>query len=224
MRRDPIFRVATMAVVALSVLSAARAQLGPNLVVNGSFEDPVVNSPSGWDVFPSIPGWTLSYGPAIEIQRQYNGWSAAHGSQWVELDADTIPPTGTNGSIGIYQDIPTIPGAVYQLSFAFSPRPGYHPNDEPYDGVRVLWGGNHVATITADGRPLSQPNWVYYTYTLVASGTLTRLEFQDAGLYNNTYGAYIDDVRLYLVPEPASLIALATGVVGLVARRRRARA
>jgi hypothetical protein len=220
MHMDPIFRVATMAVVALSVLSAAHAQL--NLVVNGSFEDPALNS--SWDVFPSIPGWTLSYGPAIEIQRQYSGWSAAHGSQWVELDADTIPSTGTNGSIGIYQDISTIPGTVYQLSFAFSPRPGYHPNDEAYDGVRVLWGGNHVATITADGRPLSQPNWVYYTYTLVASGTLTRLEFQDAGLYNNTYGAYIDDVRLQLVPEPASLIALATGVVGLVARRRRARA
>ena len=212
MRRDPIFRVATMAVVALSVLSAAHAQV--NLVVNGSFEDPALTS--SWDVFPSIPGWTLSYGPAIEIQHQYSGWSAAHGSQWVELDS--------TGSSGIYQNIPTTPGAVYQLSFAFSPRPGYHPNDEPYDGVRVLWGGNHVATITADGRPLSQPNWVYYTYTLVASGTLTRLEFQDAGLYNNTYGAYIDDVRLYLVPEPASLIALATGVVGLVARRRRARA
>ena len=220
MRMDPIFRVATMAVVALSVLSAAHAQ--PNLVVNGSFEDPALNSSAA--VFPSIPGWTLSYGPAIEIQRQNYGWSAAHGSQWVELDADTIPPTGTNGSIGIYQNIPTTPGAVYQLSFAFSPRPGNRPDNEPYDGVRVLWGGNHVATITADGRRLSRPNWVYYTYTLVASGTLTRLEFQDAGLYNNTYGAYIDDVRLQLVPEPASLIALATGVVGLVARRRRARA
>ena len=63
MRMDPIFRVATMAVVALSVLSAAHAQL--NLVVNGSFENPALNS--SWDVFPSIPGWTLSYGPAIEI-------------------------------------------------------------------------------------------------------------------------------------------------------------
>ena len=176
MRMDPIFRVATMAVVALSVLSAACAQLGPNLVVNGSFEDPVVTSPIRWDIFPSIPGWTLSYGSGIEIQRQYNGWSAAHGSQWVELDA--------RGSIGIYQNIPTTSGAVYQLSFAFSPRPENRPDNEAYDGVRVLWGGNHVATITADGRSLSQPNWVYYTYTLVASGTLTRLEFQDAGLYN----------------------------------------
>ena len=216
MRMDPIFRVATMAVVALSVLSAARAQLGPNLVVNGSFEVPVVIQ-GAWDYFPSIPGWTLSYGPAIEIQCQYRGWSAAHGRQWVELDS--------NASSGIYQNIPTTPGAVYQLSFAFSPRPRNNPNDtEPYDGVRVLWGGNHVATITADGRPLSQPNWVYYTYTLVASGTLTRLEFQDAGAYSNSFGAFIDDVRLELVPEPASLIALATGVVGLVARRRRARA
>ena len=212
MRMGQLFRVATMAVVALSVLSAAHAQ--PNLVVNGSFEDPALNSSAA--VFPSIPGWTLSYGPAIEIQRQYNGWSAAHGSQWVELDA--------RGSIGIYQNIPTTSGAVYQLSFAFSPRPENRPDNEAYDGVRVLWGGNHVATITADGRSLSQPNWVYYTYTLVASGTLTRLEFQDAGLYSNGYGAFIDDVRLELVPEPASLIALATGVVGLVARRRRARA
>lgn len=197
-----------------------------NLVVNGSFEDtpPLTRRGNGhdWDVFPSIPGWTLSYGPAIEVMGHVpGGWDAADGSQWLELDADTIPPTYQQGQIGIYQDIQTTPGAVYTLSFAFSPRPAPRRDPGEIDGIRVYWGGNLVATLFADGNNLSNTQWTYYTFTVTATASTTRLEFQDASQYNNTYGALLDDVSVQLVPEPATLVALGTGLAGLLIRRRR---
>lgn len=64
----------------------------PDLVVNGSFEQPVVNinNPWGrWDLFlpQAVPGWSLSAGTYIELQNNDPG--APHdGSQLLELDSD----------------------------------------------------------------------------------------------------------------------------------------
>jgi len=134
-------------------------------------------------------------------------WTAAEGLQWAELDA--------NNSYGIYQDIPTTPNTVYTLKFAFATR---GDSTEQYDGVRILWNGNLVDTIIRADRSGASTNWIYYTYTVIATGTLSRLEFQDAGAVSNSFGGFLDDVSL--VPEPASLVALAAGVIGLAARRR----
>ena len=73
---------AAAACLALSLAPAAHAA-GPNLVVNGSFEDSVI--PTGtWVIQPSIKGWTGA--PDIELQRQLEGNLAQDGQQLVELD------------------------------------------------------------------------------------------------------------------------------------------
>ncbi|MDE5100051.1 MAG: DUF642 domain-containing protein, partial [Trichodesmium sp. St16_bin4-tuft] len=87
------------------------ATKGKNLVVNGSFEKPVVNFLG----YPkSVSGWKLGAGSAIEIQTGIVG-AAKDGKQLVELDGLEVSR--------IFQDIPTKPGQTYKLTFAFSPRP-----------------------------------------------------------------------------------------------------
>jgi len=59
------------------------------------------------------------------------------------------------------------------------------------------------------------------TTTAIFGATRIRV---GSGLTNGGFGAYYDDIKFEVVPEPASLLALATGLVGLTGfaiRRRR---
>lgn len=213
-----------LVLVALSLMAAiafgtSSASAG-NIVINGSFEDPIVTNGAKWDIFtPGIPGWTLSRGPSIELHRGVNGWLPAEGRQYVELDSDIDGPGGPmhgdDASSAIYQDLSTLPGVWYDLEFAFSPRPGVSDN-----ALEVWWGGSLIDTITASGAGLSNTQWTYHTYQVQASGATTRLEFGDAGA-SNSLGTFLDDVRV--VPEPGSIALLAVaGVIAVSRRRRRA--
>lgn len=159
------------ALVACSVLPSG------DIVTNGSFESPNVSSGMWWQG-TSIPGWRAAHG-RIEIHDHWAGTSPAHGSQHVELDADV--------SSGIYQDLTTIPGATYRLRFAFAGRPGTSASQNV---LGVVWGGQPVATLTT-----GSPTWVYYNYTVVASGATTRLQFNDLGI-SNAQGTLLDHVTL----------------------------
>src|SRR3954471_12240933 len=113
----------TLALAGLCNLNTASA----GLVVNGSFEaDPV--PPGSFTYFPAITGWTLASGPAIEIQNHVAGSPFDRG-QFVELDS--------SANSGMYQDIATVAGQHYLLSFAYSPRPGIA---ESSNGLDIQWG------------------------------------------------------------------------------------
>jgi len=117
-------------VILVGVLSVCAAN-ADNLVVNGGFENPYVTASQQWDIFNEISGWQLARGQQIEIQRGVNGWLPVEGKQWIELDSDFDGPAGTlNGepaSSAIFQDLETVPGSEYEVTFAFSPRPGRRP-------------------------------------------------------------------------------------------------
>ncbi len=159
------------ALVSCSVLPSG------DIVTNGSFESPNVSNGSS-SLYSSISGWQAAYGQ-IQIHDHSSGMSPAHGNQHAELDA-------TNSS-GIYQDLTTVPGATYQLRFAFAARPGTNASQNV---LGVVWGGQPVATLTT-----GSTTWVTYTYTLVASGTTTRLQFNDLGI-SNGQGTLLDHVRV----------------------------
>ncbi len=154
------------------------------LVVNGSFEQPVVPM-AGLGVFESLPGWTQFSGfTGIEVQRFVAG-SPYHGEQFVELDS--FAPTG------ILQEVRTQPGQTYTLRFAYSPRPGTGPGDNV---LRVTWGGQEVAVLTADGSAISDTTWTVHTLTVTGGpGVTTTLAFEDLGV-SNTYGTYVDAVSV----------------------------
>jgi hypothetical protein len=161
----------------------------PPSVVNGSFEQPSVPA-GGWGNFSSIPGWSLSFGPSIEVLNNVTeyGLTAADGAQLVELDSES--PSG------IYQDLPTVSGARYTLIFTFGARPGSGPDENALD---VWWDGSLLATLRLDGIDQSSPVWNDYSYVVTATGSTTRLEFRDVGM-PSTQGTLLDNVRMASAP------------------------
>ncbi|MDY6784121.1 MAG: DUF642 domain-containing protein [Cyanobacteriota bacterium] len=152
-----------------------------NLIVNGSFETPVVDL-LGFE--PSIEGWTVSEGDAIEIDSQIVS-SPSEGAQFVELDGNQVSK--------IEQDIPTQAGKTYKLSFAFSPRPGTADNK-----LNVRWGDKVVAQLDESGETLTAPDWKVYSYEVKADGSTTRLSFDDLNEASDGFGTFLDAASVKL--------------------------
>ena len=159
------------------------------LVVNGSFEEPVLTS--GWQYLTSIPGWTTTFGPGIEVQHRCAGTPFA-GDQLVELDS--------SANSGMAQQIPTVPGLTYQLTFAYSPRPGVAGSSTT---VEVLFNDALLASIAEDGLALQDTRWSVFTYSVIANTNESRLEFRAAGT-SDSFGGYLDDVHLTPLTQPAA--------------------
>jgi len=155
------------------------------LMINGGFEQ--ANLPlNSWDVFPTITGWSTAYGAGIEFQNANAG--AAHtGTYKVELDS--------YNSSAMYQDITTIPGLSYTVSFWVSPRPGVSAADNV---LSASWNGGLLETIYS-GVGGSATVWTQYAYTVTATSTVTRLQFADVGI-SNSFGSYLDDVSVVEAP------------------------
>src|SRR5690349_11872026 len=161
---------------------ASTTSAANNLISNGDFEQPAV-SPGSFNYMSTLAGWTVT--GCVEIDYSSPGiLPASSGNQAAELDCD-----GTSrGSIA--QDIPTQAGRNYVLRFAFGPRAGDGPTENI---LQVEWAGAPLVTLTADGTTSSA--WQYYTYTVTATGSTTRLAFTDGGLVNG-HGTELDDVGL----------------------------
>lgn len=210
-------------IAALLLLSLPLSAHATNIVVNGSFENPQVTASDHWDLFTSLPGWSLASGSYIEVQTSplFGTTSgAAQGNQWVELDSDVCKycnAQGSQGSSSIYQDLNTVAGAAYTLTFAFAARPGVDQNI-----LAVSWGGHDITAtpLSLSGLGESTPLWQYYSYTLVAHDSTTRLGFRNLDR-NDSLGTFIDDVKVSPVPEPASGVLAVMGLLGFFGRRRR---
>lgn len=148
-------------------LPSAQAAGAPSgsLIVNGSFEDPVIAG--AFQLFSSIPGWqpTGSCGPGIEIDRNAFG-AAAEGNQSVELNTTCVN--------GVSQAVATTPGASYSLAFAFAARPGttsaQNRMDVRFDGAVIDQLGPQ-----APGAGLA---WSLHQYEVTATGSSAMLSFQ----------------------------------------------
>ncbi|MFN3190444.1 MAG: LamG-like jellyroll fold domain-containing protein [Aureliella sp.] len=147
----------------------------------------------GWGVFDQIDGWQTSEGSGIEVQERVAG-SAIEGDAHIELDA--------HSNSGVFQEVPTVDGQPYQVSFEYSPRPGVAAESNV---VEVYWNGELVDTLSADGG--SRTDWNTYTYTVEGNGDTGRLEFKGAGT-EDSLGGYIDDVQMKRVSVATSQVAL----------------
>ncbi len=168
--------------------------LGPDLIVNGSFENPDVSS-NNLANFSSIQGWGASSG-LVQIHDNFGGHTASDGSQYLDIDAET-------GVDAVYQDITTSTGTTYKLSFDAADRIGRNTN-----AFEVYWNG-----VLVDAIDPATTDWANYEFEVVGTGGADRLEFREMSSGNDAFGALIDNVQLQEVFEPGVLENSAGGTV-----------
>ncbi|MBP6881020.1 MAG: DUF4114 domain-containing protein [Candidatus Pacebacteria bacterium] len=168
-----------------------------NLLTNGSFEDDVVTNATLWQKFGTVSGWLIekvadNAATTLELHRDWSSNEAADGAQYAELDGDH--------STKVTQSVTTIPGAVYELSWAFAPR---HDIAAEQNQLAVMVEGLLVASegpaTAAAG--LTPADWARGSYSFSAADAATDITFADAGP-SNSYGTFLDDAQLCLVREP----------------------
>ena len=187
-------------------------------VVNGGFESSIPVTPGTFTTYSATQnfgGWTVGSG-SIDLINGF--WQAASGTYSVDLDGASV------GSI--YQDLVTSLGGTYNLSFALAGNSAGGPLIKSMD---VFWGSTNVGTFTFDvtGKSPSNMGWQNFVVNnLTATSATTRLTFQST-TNGNVYGPALDDVIVSqattVTPEPASMMLVAPGFVGVfgLARRKR---
>lgn len=201
-------------------ITAGSAAASTNLVLNGSFED--ISADPGiqqlanntWRVFSSIPGWVTFTGAGIEVRNKVAG-VAQHGSQFVELDSH-----GANPNSSMQQQLSTIGGQAYTVSFWYSPRPSTASRPSDTNNISVSWNGTTLLPTLSGTNNTGSHNWQQYSYSVTGTGS-DILSFGAFGT-QDTYGGSLDNVSVTAVPEPGSLamVIAGLGLMGSVIRRR----
>jgi hypothetical protein len=180
------------ALVASCVATASAA----SIVTNGDFQ---TGTFAGWTINPSSSfPWAIgSSGP------NFYASTGCVGAQCI---------TGTMAEQAyLYQDLSTVAGTTYALSFDYNPSAGT-PTE-----LEVLFGSTVVADL------VDVPNTTLtYTYSVLATGSTTRLEFlgrQDPGF------DFLDNVSATgaagITPEPSTFVLVGSSMLGLAGAVKR---
>jgi cysteine-rich repeat protein len=169
---------------------------GPNLLVNGNFEKPIIQNsynsnmwqiyggataPGYFDAQPPIDGWQPeTY--QVELQRIGLVGIPAEGKQYAEIDVLE--------AVRLRQAVKTVQGAEYEVYFAYAPRPDVVSAQK----VGVYWNGQLVgnaAGVGASGPIL----WGCHAIRVIGTGGMDVLGFGSLEGMNGNAN-FIDDVSL----------------------------
>ena len=161
--------------------------LGNNLLINGSFENPDIGTVTSAR-FDNITGWTGA-GDQIKVARAeaYGAsQSGATGINVIEMDVGAA-------NTGIYQDVKTTAGQMYQLSIDVGART---TSNLASQSVEVWWQGKQIALIEPTSTAMQT-----YTFQVTGSGGLDRVSFLQQTGDNDGYGVLIDNAKLQTYSE-----------------------
>jgi hypothetical protein len=213
-----------------------------NLVVNGSFESPIVSPAWYWDIYSSgVAGWNVEWVnnaqatttyqetagdpiitrpvPKLEIQRlgfiNSANYFAASGTQWAELDSDWDGPSPSSqtGEPSSTKIYQDIPTVPGNIyTFSFS----FAARPDSPEATNILiasWAGGSATTTTTAVTPTTV--WTTYTYEVTATASTTRIEFSDGGI-GNSRGVYLDDVKVNCKSDSAIGAATLTVIKNVI--------
>ena len=171
---------------------------GPNLIVNGSFENTAGMTAQSFgfsNATGNVTGWTDANGFRIDFHNDARGGlTATNGNNWIDMEG------GSGQHNAISQNLSGInAGQVYVLSFDVGDMASINDGTTLDNQLQVIWNGDVVGTIDAvDG------GWRSYEFHLIGgSGNgSNRLTFQGLG-GNNQIGVALDNVRMFEGVEAA---------------------
>lgn len=192
-------------VAAIAAASVSGAASAANLIQNGDFEIAsgvnlnnyvVVGAGDG-----AIANWTVGGNSVDIINNSYNA-----------ISGNSIDMLGSPGPGILSQSFNTVAGTTYTLSFDLTHNPYSHGA-----GLDVFVGGNHYSF--EGSTPVTN-----YTFNFTTTGGLQALTFSSVG-GDGWSGAVLDNVSVTAaVPEPETyaMMLAGLGLVGFIARRRKA--
>ena len=190
---------------AVAALFASGTAFANNIVLNGDFAAGTTN----WSINDNVygyPQWGSFY---------FNGIGNIASTHCYGVECIT----GTGSALStLSQDLATVAGDTYTLSFEYSPDVGNNGNTG--NELKVLFGG----TVANDLVALSNDAFVTYTVSgLVADSSSKTLEFlgRGDGLFIALTNLSVVDNGPAPVPEPSTFGFLMTGLVGLSGLLRR---
>ena len=154
---------------------------GGNLLVNGGFESVVVINDS-FALVNSIAGWSFANGSGEFWDDGFFGVSASEGARFTELDV-------TAGAVdGIIQNVATVSGQQYTLSFDVRQRSG---TQAASNAVELRLNGAVVETVVP-----GSTDWQTVTVSFVGVGGSTEVGLFETAAANDSLGSHLDNVIL----------------------------
>ena len=171
---------------------------GPNLIVNGSFEDTTGMSSMPWGHSAwggTMTGWTDANGYRIDLHNDgRGGLTATDGTNWIDMEG------GTGEHMVISQAVAGVAaGQVYVLRLDVGDLADANDGTALDNQLQVIWNGEVIGTINPpDG------SWNTYEFYLIGgsgngSNTLTLAGFGS----NDQLGVSVDNVQMYVAAEAA---------------------
>ncbi|MBI3417439.1 MAG: DUF642 domain-containing protein [Verrucomicrobia bacterium] len=174
-----------------------------NLILDGSFETPVV-SPGGHAGLTSVGPWNVTKGTVALYSGSARGIiNPAQGNQQIDLDSSSDALIGTT----INQAFITIPNRVYEVSFNV----GWTGNPSQNPGVKLTAevfssDGTKLASLDATPPQLQTAYGPIQKFTFTATTSETTLSFRDTSSTSFQVGVLLDNVSVISVGDSPKIV------------------